>query len=124
MLIWRASLAALILVGGCNQAAPSVESKPLPHPADPLRPATLPSPSLTATELQSTRGLQPDPFTRDLAPKVPSSTPAPAPHQHAAAGSTTSATAIYICPMHPEVTSPTPARCPICKMKLVLKEPK
>jgi hypothetical protein len=26
---------------------------------------------------------------------------------------------VYACPMHPEVTSPTPAKCPKCKMHLV-----
>ena len=31
--------------------------------------------------------------------------------------------AIYTCPMHPEVTSPEPGRCPKCGMKLVLKKP-
>lgn len=32
----------------------------------------------------------------------------------------------YVCPMHPEVTSPTPGDCPICRMKLEPKrtEPK
>src|SRR4051812_43347437 len=28
---------------------------------------------------------------------------------------------IYLCPMHPEVTSSKPGRCPKCGMKLVLK---
>jgi len=30
-----------------------------------------------------------------------------------------SAAVIYVCPMHPEVTSPEPARCPDCGMKLL-----
>jgi hypothetical protein len=30
----------------------------------------------------------------------------------------------YVCPMHPEVTSPVPGTCPICKMDLVLKPTK
>lgn len=32
--------------------------------------------------------------------------------------------AIYACPMHPEVTSPTPGKCPKCGMTLVKKEKK
>jgi membrane fusion protein, copper/silver efflux system len=32
------------------------------------------------------------------------------------------AQALYVCPMHPEVTSDKPGRCPKCKMELVKKE--
>jgi hypothetical protein len=33
------------------------------------------------------------------------------------------AAALYVCPMHHEVTSATPARCPKCKMKLTAGKP-
>ncbi|MEX2217544.1 MAG: heavy metal-binding domain-containing protein [Phycisphaerales bacterium] len=36
---------------------------------------------------------------------------------------TPAAPAEYVCPMHPEVTSNEPARCPKCGMTLVKKEP-
>lgn len=57
--------------------------------------------------------------TRDPVPEAP---PAPAP-------STPSprlgapADSVYACPMHPEVTSHEPGRCPKCGMTLVLQEP-
>ncbi|MCC6661953.1 MAG: hypothetical protein IT437_13840 [Phycisphaerales bacterium] len=47
-----------------------------------------------------------------------------APHggAHAAPAETPSApAAVYTCPMHPEVTSDQPGRCPKCGMKLVKK---
>lgn len=31
---------------------------------------------------------------------------------------------VYVCPMHPEVTSDKPGKCPKCKMALVKQEPK
>jgi uncharacterized paraquat-inducible protein A len=32
--------------------------------------------------------------------------------------------AVYTCPMHPEIQSPTPGKCPICGMPLELRAPK
>jgi RND family efflux transporter MFP subunit len=62
---------------------------PPPPPRAPARPPSLPSPSV-----------------------APPPAPAPAP------ASATPAV-IYTCPMHPEVTSPTPGKCPKCGMDLV-----
>ena len=36
---------------------------------------------------------------------------------------TTSATAMYVCPMHPDVRSDKPGECPKCGMDLVLAKP-
>ena len=52
-------------------------------------------------------------------------------HDHGAQGARTpdaasvdsgSAEAVYACPMHPAVTSPTPGRCPECGMNLIQKK--
>jgi hypothetical protein len=50
-----------------------------------------------------------------------SAPPATAASTHQDKGAVNTATA-YVCPMHPEVTSPTPGTCPKCNMKLVVKE--
>jgi uncharacterized protein involved in copper resistance len=42
--------------------------------------------------------------------------------QPKAAPATTTAAAMYVCPMHPEVTSSAPGKCPKCGMTLVKKE--
>ena len=48
---------------------------------------------------------------------------APESQQHAAeAGDSPRSGVRYTCPMHPEVVSDTPGRCPHCGMKLVEKE--
>lgn len=57
------------------------------------------------------------------ASEAPPSAPAGEHHAHAhepLAGDAGSV--VYVCPMHPEVTSPTPALCPKCNMKLVPKK--
>lgn len=59
--------------------------------------------------------LEPIPKDRQAGAPAPAAPAAPAPAGSAAEG------AGYTCPMHPEVESPVPARCPKCKMKL---EPK
>ena len=56
--------------------------------------------------------------TRDAAPQAPPA-PTPAP---AASDAGTPSTAVYTCPMHPEVTSPAPGHCPKCGMTLVLRQ--
>jgi hypothetical protein len=45
------------------------------------------------------------------------------PHQHGEShGAVHEAAAVYACPMHPEVTSPTPGTCPQCGMDLERRE--
>jgi hypothetical protein len=41
--------------------------------------------------------------------------------QHGASSSTTPSAGLYVCPMHPEVTSEKPGTCPKCGMDLVKK---
>jgi Cu+-exporting ATPase len=49
---------------------------------------------------------------------------APPPNDDAArARGETDAGVVYTCPMHPEVQSSTPGRCPKCGMTLVPKKP-
>lgn len=54
------------------------------------------------------------------APTAPSTTPPPAKKP----GATKKAAPVYSCPMHPEVRSDKPGRCPKCGMPLELEKPK
>ncbi len=64
------------------------------------------------------------PTAAELTPGAPPSAPASSHdhggHAHDVAPS--DAGAGYVCPMHAEVTSPTPGACPKCNMKLVPKK--
>lgn len=51
-----------------------------------------------------------------------STPPAPSPSPTAGGTSPSPVAAVYTCPMHPEVTSDKPGKCPKCKMDLVLKK--
>ena len=90
------ALSALLL--GC--AAPSPSPTPAMPGADPSDPAA------TESAFHAPEHAAATPATPSPPPPPP-----PAPGQ-----------AVYVCPMHPDVTSAEPGRCPRCGMNLVLKE--
>lgn len=90
-------LTAVLLLGGCGEPPPRWQA-PEGHPAHPGAPAAPLAPAGMETE------------DREDAPKPPPVETAP------------EAQAAYACPMHPEVSSDKPGRCPKCGMALVKKE--
>ena len=89
---------------GCT-TTPATRPVPADHPASAHAVSSaIPEPSRTLSN--------PDPVF-----VAPSATPAPATQPGAAQQQ-----ALYACPMHPEVTSSEPSRCPKCGMKLVKSE--
>lgn len=103
----RTAMCGLLLaVGGC---VGPVEIAPLPyaHPANPQVPGGTLPPLGT--------GLQPAPRTSGDAPPEPTGHAGHRADAPEVGGS-------YQCPMHAEVRSDKPGRCPVCGMKLVVAE--
>jgi hypothetical protein len=96
----------LWLAAGCA-------SQPTPKPAslDPSNPAAEEAPRAPLTPLPASTSAAP----MAVAPV----------DGHSASGHEPGAAekAVYTCPMHPEVVSPEPGKCPKCGMTLVLKQP-
>ncbi len=128
--------AALLIVpaGGCAS-----EPKVRPTALDPSNPAAPESPPLAVAALSQAGDLTPAaPQPTSDRDKVPVTPPAGTEHDHDHGGSESPAekgeageskkagkpqATLYTCPMHPEVISDKPGRCPKCGMKLVPKPP-
>jgi len=115
-------LVSMLLVAAC---APQI-----PKPAtSPQHPANADAPTAKLLEIGSdfadpsdATSHQTDPFKGSAPSAKPkmdhSMTHESASHEHGQPTATTQS-AQYVCPMHPDVTSESPGRCPKCNMKLV-----
>jgi hypothetical protein len=104
----RGALVTLMITAGLI-AGCATDPKPRPTALDPANPLAPESPSLVVASLIEGNGVR------------PSETSGEGEGEGGKAGKQSGAT--YTCPMHPEVISDAPGRCPKCGMKLVPKEP-
>jgi len=150
--VTRATPSAVFLLAALFTNACATEPPPKPAQLDPSNPAAPESRPLETTAAPPMAPVPPGPAAAMAEPSGdehaghhpgsspgPAAAPAPAASgpakadehaghhppdgatPHSAASS--SAAPIYACPMHPEVTSPKPGKCPKCGMQLEKKPP-
>ena len=118
------SCVALVLAAGCGE--PAVVTTPVTHPANPEAAAAPETPRSQTLRMDSPAS---GANLADPAKALPPAEPAGHGHHHGAetqspaAGTTEPAPAaaklMYTCPMHPEINSDKPGKCPLCGMSLV-----
>lgn len=116
------SAAVFALAGSCAPAPMPVATS-THDPSNPSAPeGIMPATATSASSLGAQTGSGADQIT---APMRDASAQSPvmdhSAHSTAAADGGSDA-AVYVCPMHPEVTAKTPGVCPKCNMKLVPKK--
>ena len=127
--------AAMVLWGtaGVLALAPACATEPPPKPVrlDPANPNAPEGQPLQLTSLAGTAPTEATPTTPAPAPPSPAQAASAAGsesahHHHGKDGPAPStaepaAATTYVCPMHPDVTSTKPGKCPKCGMTLVRK---
>lgn len=132
---------AVLLLAACAATVPAATEPVTPQatdhatqPADTLQPDAFDAPAASSVaEAQKAAG-----GGHAAHQHAPASTPAPAPaHTHddtptpqqkatpkqtRTKPSSTKQQVTYVCPMHPEVTSGKPGKCPKCGMSLVIRK--
>lgn len=108
---WKLLLLPFLLaMGAC-----ATEPPPRPVKLDPSNPQAAESPPLSVGTLNESAA------PASTAPPAP--TPEPAPAATPDAGAAKPGATLYTCPMHPEVISDKPGKCPKCGMTLIPKQP-
>jgi hypothetical protein len=113
----RLLIATALMTAACASAPP-----PRSQAFDPASPMAPEAPRLALSSLEAEppvaeRVSEPAPPTPPpTAPAAP--TVNPAAHDHGSHARGKDAAVVYTCPMHPEVVSNRPGRCPKCGMKL------
>ena len=100
---------AALLAGGCSARGGGALHLHGEHPAHPGAAAAPAAPAARAAPAAQAAPAAPAPAASPAAPAAPAASAAPA------------VATVYTCPMHPEILSDAPGRCPKCGMNLVPK---
>lgn len=116
----RCVFAVLLALGGACTPAPMPVATSAHDPSNPSAPEGVTSVNAaSAPSVSANTGSEHDRLTASSPDASAQSPPSDHSAHSMAASDGGSEEAVYVCPMHPEVTARTPGLCPKCNMKLV-----